>query len=360
VRQEWAGCPHCFRARGLTAHRLGGETLYAQDAEWAADPQAATSPVRGTGIAAPASELRLAALEVPAQPAPTPARVVTPTPSQPDGAPEPDAGGPVEAPRARSRHRSPIVAVVIGLVLLGGGGGIIWVSQQQAPAASGQILAGDLTATPTDTATPTPSDTPTPTDTATPTPSATLSPSATPSTTPSPTPSATATRAEPQAVAGERLNMRSGPSQQYDVLGTYEPGAVFTPLGRNDDGTWLQVHAPDGQIGWMLAQYLQLNVALDDLPVVAAPPTPTPRPTARPTVRPTARPQAPAPQPQPQPTDPPQAQPTPEPPPPAPAPTQAPTNPPQPTDPPRDKPNPTPKEPPPPTRQPKPTPPRQR
>jgi hypothetical protein len=141
--------------------------------------------------------------------------------------------------------------------------------------------------------------------------------------------------------------LRAGPSQAYVTLSTYDAGTVFKLLGRNSAQTWLQLEAPDGRVGWMMTQFLRVNVVLLDIPVITAPPLPTARPTARPTVRPTAtQEQAPQPQPTsapvlpietalPAPTQPPE-------PPPLPSPTKAPqpTSPPprEPTSPPRPEP----------------------
>jgi hypothetical protein len=140
-----------------------------------------------------------------------------------------------------------------------------------------------------------------------------------------------------------QLRLRAGPATNYSLLQTYPQGTALAVLGKDAGGAWLNVRAPDGQIGWMRASDLQINIALDALPIAEAPPSPTPPPPTRP---PTARPLPPATlAPTAAPTEPPVAAPT-EPP----TPTAAPTAPPTPTEKKEDRPRPTrpPSEPPPP------------
>jgi hypothetical protein len=87
-------------------------------------------------------------------------------------------------------------------------------------------------------------------------------------------------------VNADTLTLRSGPGQQFAGLRSYERNTALILIGRNPDGTWLRVKGPDERIGWMLREYLQVNIALDGLPVIA-PPTRTPAPpTKRPTLAP--------------------------------------------------------------------------
>jgi hypothetical protein len=123
-----------------------------------------------------------------------------------------------------------------------------------------------------------------PTDTITPTIRAT----STEAPTLSPIP-ATPTQAVPAPEAlvnANTLTLRAGPGQQFASLRAYERNTALIVLGRNPDGTWLRVQGPDERSGWMLREYLQVNIALDGLPVVA-PPTRIPAPpTKRPTLAP--------------------------------------------------------------------------
>ena len=78
----------------------------------------------------------------------------------------------------------------------------------------------------------------------------------------------------------QRLNVRSGPGTDYNVLGTLEPEAVVVLTARNESGAWLQIEfagGPNGR-GWVTAAYVQVN-STAGLPVVDAAGTPvTPRP----------------------------------------------------------------------------------
>jgi hypothetical protein len=102
--------------------------------------------------------------------------------------------------------------------------------------------------------------------------------------------------------------LRNGPDTAFSSLGLYDQGVILDVIGKEPTGQWLQVRTPDDRVGWMSAERLRLNIALADVPIVEAPPTPTLQPTRRP---PTPRPQA---QPQPTPVPPPPEPPTPEPP----------------------------------------------
>lgn len=119
-----------------------------------------------------------------------------------------------------------------------------------------------------------PTATPTTTETPVPTPTGTLSPTATP---PPGLPLATTTT---------DLNVRSGPSTAYPVLGLLKAGQTAEITGRSADGGWWQIKFPGvaGERGWLTAQYVTAqNVA--NVPIVPAPapppatpvpPTPTP------------------------------------------------------------------------------------
>jgi serine/threonine-protein kinase len=268
------------------------------------------------------------------------------------------APAPTAGEGAPPRRRWGLWAALAGtLVLLFGAGGVYAFSRGGAadPAVSPPIVADATTATPTPspapsaTATPSPSPSPTPSPTPSPAPSVTATPSATPTAT------ATATPAPNAVVNIENLNVRTGPGELYPVVGSYPRGTALKVTGKQANGGWLQIEAPDGRVGWMLSNFLQVNLNLAEVPAVEAPPPP---PTA--TRRPTPRPQptaVPAPPPA-EPTQPPPAEPpTQPPPPPAEPPTQPPPPPPtedrdEPDEP--DKPPPT-KRPDPPTPRPAPT-----
>ncbi|MCC6169675.1 MAG: PD40 domain-containing protein [Caldilineaceae bacterium] len=66
-----------------------------------------------------------------------------------------------------------------------------------------------------------------------------------------------------------RLNIRRGPSIDASIFVKVDPGARLIVLGRSATGEWLQVMLPDGSAsGWVSAEFVELSVALDDLPIV--------------------------------------------------------------------------------------------
>lgn len=82
----------------------------------------------------------------------------------------------------------------------------------------------------------------------------------------------------------EQINVRSGPSTDYDVVGVLIAGQQVPALGRSVGGLWVQIGYPgvDGGVAWV---YSPLVDVTGTLPIVEPPPTPTPRTT--PTVDPT-------------------------------------------------------------------------
>ena len=107
---------------------------------------------------------------------------------------------------------------------------------------------------------------------------------------------------EPAAftVSSASINVRSGPSTIFPVIGRLTNGQSYPITGKNDDGSWWQFDY-NGKSGWVIGS----NVAVTSPDSVqlaqnipAAPPTAAPRPTARPAAPKPAAPQ-PAAQPQP-------------------------------------------------------------
>jgi hypothetical protein len=138
-----------------------------------------------------------------------------------------------------------------------------------------------------------PTPTPAPTFTTSPTQAPTAQPSATAAASPTTPPAPTAL--PPDAVITiAQLRLRAGPSTNYGVQRIYPQGTQLVVLGKLPDGVWLNVRAPDGQIGWMRTSDLQVNIALDTVPIAEAPPSPTLSPTRRPTARPTVAPAPPS------------------------------------------------------------------
>lgn len=70
-----------------------------------------------------------------------------------------------------------------------------------------------------------------------------------------------------------RLNVRSGPGISYPIVTKATAGDVFTVIGRDAGGDWLQVDPPTAPKaeGWVAASYLTVSGPLTAVPVVAAP-----------------------------------------------------------------------------------------
>ncbi|MBE7555743.1 MAG: SH3 domain-containing protein [Anaerolineales bacterium] len=69
-------------------------------------------------------------------------------------------------------------------------------------------------------------------------------------------------------VTANRLNVRSGPSLYYPVMGWVYRGEQVRLLGRTYDGTWLRVQAGYNFRGWVSGYYIRSNVPIFNLPVV--------------------------------------------------------------------------------------------
>lgn len=141
-------------------------------------------------------------------------------------------------------------------------------SSPEAPAAA-PLLAGQVetpgqvaptmpTQRPTLVATSTQAQAPPPTDT--PPPRATD--------TPAPTP-------EPVGqVTSDQLNVRVGAGAIFPSLGKLAAGETVQLLGRNDVGDWLWVKTADGLQGWVATQYIEPELSLAQVAVVATPAPP--------------------------------------------------------------------------------------
>ena len=188
---------------------------------------------------------------------------------------------------------------VIGLVLLGlmvgalfvWGNGSFPTSVESNPGAAMPLVVAVPSKTPTLTppveASPTTmptktavaSTTPVPTNTATPQPTATIKPTATlvPTFTPI-LPSETAVPLLKAVVAVPNLNVRSGPSTAYDLLGTIAEGEKIELTGRISDGSWWQICCVNGERGWVIGEAIEIPEGAETIvPRVAripAPPTP--------------------------------------------------------------------------------------
>ncbi len=115
--------------------------------------------------------------------------------------------------------------------------------------------------------------TPTPTEIVTPTPTPTFAPPPPPPDTPTPVPTPYVVVAAPQ------VNLRSGPSVAYPVIGQAVKDQTFAITGRNDAFTWWQVCCIDGQQGWITTQLTAPGGPADTVPIVAPPELPQLPPT---------------------------------------------------------------------------------
>ncbi len=114
---------------------------------------------------------------------------------------------------------------------------------------------------PTATATFVPTAVPTMTNTPLPTP--------TPTQAMRPTPKADGRPTAQVAMTGSRLNIRSGPSTQFPVIGKALPREIFIANGRNGDNTWVQLAVPDlsGGFGWVTSNLVTLSEPIAELPI---------------------------------------------------------------------------------------------
>lgn len=79
--------------------------------------------------------------------------------------------------------------------------------------------------------------------------------------------------AAPQVVTAtttDVLNIRQGPARTTPSLGKLKQGEQVTVVGRNGDGTWLQVERPDGAgTGWVSAEFVTVSGDVNTLPVTS-------------------------------------------------------------------------------------------
>jgi branched-chain amino acid transport system substrate-binding protein len=110
----------------------------------------------------------------------------------------------------------------------------------------------------------------------------TSTPTVTPTPIPSPTPFPSATPSVVTATVTARvLNVRSGPSTEFERVTQLQQGRQITVAGRNNDFSWLFVQF-DGRVGWVTADLVDIfdpGGLLATIPIVQPPPTPTPQPT---------------------------------------------------------------------------------
>ena len=82
----------------------------------------------------------------------------------------------------------------------------------------------------------------------------------------------------------DQINVRAGPSTNYDVVGVLIIGQVVPALGRSAGGDWVKIEYPGvaGGTAWVYSPLVNIS---GNLSIVEPPPTPTPQTT--PTIDPT-------------------------------------------------------------------------
>lgn len=94
----------------------------------------------------------------------------------------------------------------------------------------------------------------------------------------------------PQISASDGINVRSGPSTDYPIVGALQAGEIAAATGKSPAGDWWQVLLNSGEQGWVFSQLVTTSGSFDAIPIpanipapppTAVPPTPAP-PTATP------------------------------------------------------------------------------
>ena len=80
--------------------------------------------------------------------------------------------------------------------------------------------------------------------------------------------------AENQTVKPRKLNVRSGPGENYSVIGALQQGDAVKPI--TTKGDWTEIEPPAGAYAFMAAQYLKQEAPAPPAP---SPPQPEPPPT---------------------------------------------------------------------------------
>jgi hypothetical protein len=85
---------------------------------------------------------------------------------------------------------------------------------------------------------------------------------------PTPTPASTSPTLVATGEATELLNIRSGPSTRFRVVGQLGAGETAQLIDRSDDARWVRIRLQDGETGWVNSAYLETATDLETLPVV--------------------------------------------------------------------------------------------
>ena len=116
-----------------------------------------------------------------------------------------------------------------------------------------------------------------------------VAPAATDTPAPTDTPVPTAARFTVKTdLTAANVNVRTGPSTAFGIIGTIARGAQFDISGRNVENTWFQFCCVGGQTGWIFSALLNVenahlitvaaNIPPTPIPPTPIPPTPVPAP----------------------------------------------------------------------------------
>ena len=99
------------------------------------------------------------------------------------------------------------------------------------------------------------------------------------------TPMPTAEAGKPSLSATRDTTIYAGPGTEYPALSTLPSGLQANVVGKNDDGSWWAIDFPSGPngVGWVPNGDVRTS-AVENVPVLQAPPLPTPTPTTTPLV----------------------------------------------------------------------------
>ena len=102
-----------------------------------------------------------------------------------------------------------------------------------------------------------------------PAPAAIPSPTVPPEATVPLTPVPTVTVPVSSRTTGGGLRMRSGPGTDYRVLALLAEDQEVNVLGRDEAGKWLKISVDSGEEGWVTAEFVDVGVAVEALPIAA-------------------------------------------------------------------------------------------
>ncbi len=97
----------------------------------------------------------------------------------------------------------------------------------------------------------------------------------------------TGTPTGPVIVVPDQVNVRTGPSTEYQLIGVLIAGQTAPAIGRTAGGDWIQVAyvGVPNNVAWVYSPFVVLDPPGAFLPIIEPPPTATPRVT--PTIDPT-------------------------------------------------------------------------